>query len=50
MKTKLYDYQENTATDIFNRMCKNEIRGAYLGFDTGTRKNYYITWRSRKII
>jgi hypothetical protein len=35
MKTKLYNYQEETANDIFRRMCENEIRGAYLGFDTG---------------
>lgn len=38
MRTKLYDYQANTATDIFNRICDNEITGAYLGFDTGTGK------------
>lgn len=38
MKTKLYDYQEETANDIFRRICENEIRGAYLGFDTGTGK------------
>jgi hypothetical protein len=34
MQTKLYDYQEETASDIFNRICDNKIRGAYLGFDT----------------
>jgi len=38
MLTKLYDYQENTAEDIFKRMKKGEIKGAYLGFDTGTGK------------
>ena len=38
MKTKLYDYQKETADDIFRRICENEIRGAYLGFDTGTGK------------
>ena len=35
MRTKLYNYQEETANDIFRRICENEIRGAYLGFDTG---------------
>lgn len=38
MKTVLYKYQEETANDIFNRMCNGEIKGAYLGFDTGTGK------------
>lgn len=38
MKTKLYDYQEKTANDIFRRMNNGEIKGAYLGFDTGTGK------------
>lgn len=38
MKTKLYDYQQETADDIFRRMEDGEIRGAYLGFDTGTGK------------
>lgn len=38
MKTVLYDYQAKTATDIFNRMEAGEIKGAYLGFDTGTGK------------
>lgn len=38
MFTKLYDYQESTANDIYNRIAKGEIRGAYLGFDTGTGK------------
>ena len=37
MYTKLYDYQEKTANDIFERMYNGEIKGAYLGFDTGTR-------------
>ena len=41
MLTKLYDYQEITANNIFNRMKRDEIRGAYLGFETGTRKNSY---------
>ena len=38
MFTKLYDYQENTAKDIFNRIYNKEISGAYLGFDTGVGK------------
>lgn len=38
MLTKLYDYQEKTANDIFKRMNSGEIKGAYLGFDTGTGK------------
>jgi SNF2 family DNA or RNA helicase len=38
MKTKPYDYQAETADDIFSRISENEIRGAYLGFDTGTGK------------
>ena len=38
MKTTLYDYQEKTAKDIFERICNCEIHGAYLGFDTGTGK------------
>ena len=38
MYTKLYDYQEKTAKDIFERMNSGEIKGAYLGFDTGTGK------------
>lgn len=38
MKTVLYDYQDKTAEDIFNRMNSGEIKGAYLGFDTGTGK------------
>ena len=38
MKTSLYDYQDRTAKDIFNRMNNGEIKGAYLGFDTGTGK------------
>ena len=38
MLTKLYDYQETTANDIFNRMKQGKIHGAYLGFDTGTGK------------
>ena len=35
MKTILYDYQEKTANDIFKRINSGEIKGAYLGFDTG---------------
>ena len=38
MLTKLYDYQEETAQDIFTRIVNKEIKGAYLGFDTGTGK------------
>lgn len=38
MKTILYNYQEKTANDIFKRMNSGEIKGAYLGFDTGTGK------------
>lgn len=39
MKTDLYVYQRVTADDIFLKMNTTEQRGAYLGFDTGTRKN-----------
>ena len=35
MLTKLYDYQEETANNIFERIDDGEIKGAYLGFDTG---------------
>ena len=38
MNTVLYDYQEKTAENIFNRMASGEIKGAYLGFDIGTGK------------
>jgi SNF2 family DNA or RNA helicase len=38
MYTKLYDYQEETSKDIFKRMSTGEIRGAYLGFETGVGK------------
>ena len=38
MQTKLYDYQEKAANDIFERIETGEIQGAYLGFDTGTGK------------
>lgn len=38
MRTKLYTYQEETATDIFNRIAKKEITGAYIGFEVGTGK------------
>ena len=34
MKTKLYDYQEETASDIYKRMLDKEITGAYIGFET----------------
>ena len=37
MRTKLYDYQEKTAKDIFKRMCEREIRGAYIAYETGVR-------------
>lgn len=38
MHTLLYDYQEKTANDIYDRMSAGKIKGAYLGFDTGTGK------------
>lgn len=38
MKTTLYDYQDKTAGDIVNRMHDLDIKGAYLGFETGTGK------------
>lgn len=38
MKTKLYDYQDKAAGDIVNRMHDLDIKGAYLGFETGTGK------------
>ena len=38
MKTILYEKKEKTASDIFNRIDAGEIKGAYLGFDTGTGK------------
>lgn len=38
MKTKLYDYQDKAAGDIVNRMHNLDIKGAYLGFETGTGK------------
>lgn len=38
MKTKLYEYQEKTAQNIFDRISGGEIQGAYLGFETGTGK------------
>lgn len=38
MKTILYDYQDKAAGDIVNRMHDLEIKGAYLGFETGTGK------------
>ena len=34
MKTVLYNYQDKTAKDIFDRMNRGEIKGAYLGFET----------------
>lgn len=42
MRTKLYDYQDKTAEDIYNRMCNKELKGAYLGFQTGVRENSNI--------
>ena len=50
MRTKLYDYQEKTSNDIFKRMSCGKITGAYLGFETGTRKNSYFIISSRTII
>lgn len=38
MQTKLYDYQEKTATDIFERINNGEIKGAYIGFEVGAGK------------
>lgn len=38
MQTKLYDYQEKTATDIFERISNGEITGAYIGFEVGAGK------------
>ena len=38
MHTKLYTYQEKTAKDIFDRIVKKEITGAYVGFEGGTGK------------
>lgn len=38
MYTKLYEYQATAASDIYNRMVAGEIKGAYLGFETGTGK------------
>ena len=38
MHTTLYDYQEKTASDIFKRMCDGEIKGAYIGYETGVGK------------
>ena len=38
MRTVLYEYQEDTADDIHYRMTHGIMRGAYLGFDTGTGK------------
>ena len=34
MRTELYDYQEKTASDIFDRISKHIIKGAYIGFET----------------
>lgn len=50
MKKSLYDYQEETASDIFNRMNSKEIKGAYLGFNTRYRKNNYIFISCRTFI
>ena len=38
MNTILYDYQEKTSRDIFNRICNSEIRGAYIAYETGVGK------------
>ena len=38
MQTKLYDYQEKTAMDIFERISNGEITGAYIGFEVGAGK------------
>lgn len=46
MKTLLYDYQADTAQDIFNRIKSKEITGAYLGFDTGTGKTEFALFNS----
>lgn len=43
MKTTLYDYQEKTANDIYNRMAKGEIRGAYIAYQTRRWKNSYFS-------
>lgn len=37
MRTILYDYQENTSSDIFERINTGKIKGAYLGFETRCR-------------
>lgn len=38
MYTKLYDYQEETANDIYTRMTKGDITGAYIAYQTGCGK------------
>ena len=38
MRTTLYDYQEVTANDIYDRMESNEIHGAYIAYETGCGK------------
>ena len=44
MKTVLYDYQEKTANDIYERIRTREIRGAYIAYETGVRKNSYLSF------
>lgn len=38
MRTKLYDYQEETASDIYNRISNGELTGAYIAYETGVGK------------
>lgn len=38
MFTKLYEYQETTANDIFNKMIRGDITGAYIAYETGCGK------------
>lgn len=47
MRTKLYDYQENTAKDIYNRMSEGELTGAYIGYETGVRENRHVSFCRR---
>lgn len=50
MLTKLYDYQEKTSNDIFNRIIEGEIIGAYIGYDTRYGKDNNFVVYCRKII
>lgn len=34
MHTKLYNYQKETADDIYIRIINHEIRGAYIAYET----------------